>query len=115
MPDIEMTVHKAEQKFTVAHLEGGKIIEELNMAIRDAALDVKDRPDIRKPRKISWTLTLTPTDGGFVTVAAEIPKVSLPKDKAISTICGMPDSEGNLKNLQNIATTQYKMPIGMEE
>ena len=98
------------EKFTVADLDGGRIVEELNAAIKMAALDVKNRPGNTKPRKINWTISLAPTDGGFVTVQAEIPKLTLPKDKAISTICGMPDESGNLKNLQT-ANTQYGLPI----
>ena len=50
------------EKFTIVDLDGGKIVEELNAAIKLAALDVKNRQGIRKPRKIAWTLTLTPTD-----------------------------------------------------
>ena len=101
---------KKSEKFTVADLDGGRIVEELNAAIKMAALDVKNRPGNTKPRKINWTISLAPTDGGFVTVQAEIPKLTLPKDKAISTICGMPDEDGNLKNLQT-ASTQYGLPI----
>ena len=102
-------VEKSE-KFTVADLDGGRIVDELNAAIKIAALDVKNRPGNSKPRKINWTISLAPTDGGFVTIQAEIPKLTLPKDKAISTICGMPDDNGNLKNL-NSASKQYSMPI----
>ena len=105
-----MTDLEKSEKFTVADLDGGRIVEELNAAIKMAALDVKNRPGNTKPRKINWTISLAPTDGGFVTVLAEIPKLTLPKDKAISTICGMPDENGNLKNLQT-ANTQYSLPI----
>ena len=105
MADLEKS-----EKFTVADLDGGRIVEELNAAIKMAALDVKNRPGNTKPRKINWVISLAPTDGGFVTVLAEIPKLTLPKDKAISTICGMPDENGNLKNLQT-ANTQYGLPI----
>ena len=105
-----MTDLEKSEKFTVADLDGGRIVEELNAAIKMAALDVKNRPGNTKPRKINWTISLAPTDGGFVTVQAEIPKLTLPKDKAISTICGMPDEDGNLKNLQ-AANTQYGLPI----
>ena len=101
------------EKFTIVDLDGGKIVEELNAAIKLAALDVKNRQGIMKPRKIAWTLTLTPTDGGFVSVQAEIPKLTLPKDKAIATICGMPDEDGNLRNL-NGGTTQYSLPLNIE-
>jgi hypothetical protein len=104
-------VHKEEARFTIVDLENGKLVEELNEAIKVAALDVKMRPTIRKPRKIVWELAIAPTDGGFVGVQAEIPKVSLPRDKAIATICGMPDDEGNLRNLQNQTTAQYQLPI----
>lgn len=108
-------VHEEEFKFTIVHLEGGKLVEELNEAIKKAALDVRDRPQIKKPRKIVWELALSPTDGGFVGVQAEIPKITLPKDKAIATICGMPDDEGNLRNLQNTSVNQYQLPINFYE
>ena len=111
----EKVVHEESQKFTIVHLEGGKLVEALNEAIKTAALDVKARPSIKKPRKIVWELALSPTDGGFVGVQAEIPKISLPKDKAIATICGMPDDEGNLRNLQNTSTNQYQLPINFYE
>lgn len=114
-PEKPKVVHKEEQKFTVVDLENGKLVEELNEALKVAALDVKNRPGIRKPRKIVWELALVPTDGGFVGVQAEIPKVSLPRDKAISTICGMPDDEGNLRNLQNTSVNQYQLPINFYE
>lgn len=107
--------HEESQKFTIVHLDNGKLVEELNEAIKKAALDVRDRPTIKKGRKIVWELILSPTDGGFVGVQAEIPKITLPKDKAIATICGMPDDEGNLRNLQNPSVNQYQLPINFYE
>lgn len=114
-PEKPKQVHKEEQKFTIVDLENGKLVAELNEALKIAALDVKQRPLIKKPRKIVWELALSPTDGGFVSVQAEIPKVSLPRDKAIATICGMPDDEGNLRNLQNTSINQYQLPINFYE
>ena len=108
-------VHAEEQKFTIVNLENGKLVAELNEALKIAALDVKQRPTVKKPRKIVWELALAPTEGGFVSVQAEIPKVSLPRDKAIATICGMPDDEGNLRNLQNTSINQYQLPINFYE
>ena len=110
----QMETADAEQK---ARIEAslGKLVAELNEALKIAALDVKQRPLIKKPRKIVWELALSPTDGGFVSVQAEIPKVSLPRDKAIATICGMPDDEGNLRNLQNTSINQYQLPINFYE
>lgn len=114
-PEKPKQVHKEEQKFTIVDLENGKPVAELNEALKIAALDVKNRPTIKKPRKIVWELSLAPTDGGFVGVQAEIPKVTLPRDKAIATICGMPDDEGNLRNLQNTSINQYQLPINFYE
>ena len=113
--ESEKKVHEESMKFTIVHLENGKLVEELNEAIKTAALDVRDRPLIKKPRKIVWELSRAPTDGGFVGVQAEIPKITLPKDKAIATICGMPDDEGNLRNLQNTSVNQYQLPINFYE
>lgn len=114
-PEKPKVVHTEEQKFTIVNLENGKLVAELNEALKIAALDVKQRPAVKKPRKIVWELALAPTDGGFVSVQAEIPKVSLPRDKAIATICGMPDDEGNLRNLQNTSINQYQLPINFYE
>ena len=114
-PEKPKVVHTEEQKFTIVNLENGKLVAELNEALKLAALDVKQRPTVKKPRKIVWELALAPTDGGFVSVQAEIPKVSLPRDKAIATICGMPDDEGNLRNLQNTSINQYQLPINFYE
>jgi hypothetical protein len=101
-----------KDKFTVMDLDHGRLVELLNEAVKAVALDVKSRPGNRKPRKIVWEIQMMPSEAGdFVTVMAEKPKVTLPKDKAISTICGMPDDEGNLRNLN--VTYQKSLPINI--
>lgn len=101
-----------ESRFTVTNLGDGQLVELLNDAVRTVALDVKNRPEIEKPRKIVWEIQMMPTkEGDFVRVAAERPKITLPKGKAISTICGMPDSEGNLRNLT--ISSQKSLPINI--
>ena len=101
-----------KDKFTIMHLDNGRLVELLNEAVKDVALDVKARPGNLKPRKIVWEIVMIPTEeGDFVKVMAEKPKIVLPKDKPISTICGMPDEDGNLRNLN--VTYQKSLPINI--
>ena len=67
MADLEKS-----EKFTVADLDGGRIVEELNAAIKMAALDVKNRPGNTKPRKINWVISLAPTEPPWPPVRVEV-------------------------------------------
>lgn len=112
MAEDKKKVLPEKDKFTVMDLDNGRLVELLNDAVKAVALDVKTRFGNRKPRKITWEIQMVPTeDGAFVTVMAEKPKITLPKDKAISTICGMPDDDGNLRNLK--VNYQKSLPINI--
>lgn len=103
-----------KEKFTIMHLNNGELVELLNEAVKKVSMDVKDRPGNMKPRKIVWEIQMIPTEeGDFVKVLADKPKIILPKDKPISTICGMPDEDGNLRNLQ--VNYQKSLPINLQK
>jgi hypothetical protein len=99
---------KTEGAFTVVELEGGRVVDDLNAKIRMAALDVRDREHVGKPRKVTLEVTLTPKDG-FVMINAAA-KIALPADQPSRTICGMPDDTGNLRSL-NQGGAQTRLPI----
>lgn len=95
--------------FTIMSLDEGKAAEELNQAIKTAAMDVRSRPDVLKPRKVTFELTMTPQDGGFLKIAAN-PKVTLPPNGPRRTLCSLPDEEGNMRDLNAIGTGQKSLP-----
>lgn len=97
--------------FTILSLDEGQAAEELNQAIRTAALDVKNRPQVMKPRKVVFELTLTPQEGGFLKIAAN-PKVTLPANMPRKTLCSMPDDNGEMRDLNAIGSG--KLPINMQ-
>ncbi|NCC85778.1 MAG: hypothetical protein EOM03_16900 [Clostridia bacterium] len=100
---------KKDTKFTITDLEKGKVVKDLDSKVREAALDIRDRPDNLKPRKVTLELILNSKDG-FVSVQA-VAKLALPMDSPSKTICGMPDDEGNLRNLNSNTGGQRPLPI----
>lgn len=98
-----------EKKFTIMDLERGKVVKDLDEKVREAALDIRDRPENVKPRKVTLELILNSKDG-FVSVQA-VAKLIVPPDSPSKTICGMPDDDGNLRNLNPIGTNQKALPI----
>ena len=100
-------------KFTIMDLEKGKVVKDLDEKVREAALDIRDRPDNVKPRKVTLELIMNSKDG-FVSVQA-VAKLILPPDSPSKTICGMPDDEGNLRNLNPIGVNQKSLPIKFVE
>ena len=102
----------SDKLFTIMSLDDGKAAEELNQAIRTAALDIRARPDVLKPRKVTFELTLTPQDGGFLKIAAN-PKVTLPPNGPRRTLCSLPDEDGNMRDLNAIGTGQKPLPTDM--
>ena len=100
---------KKDTKFTITDLEKGKVVKDLDSKVREAALDIRDRPDNLKPRKVTLELILNSKDG-FVSVQA-VAKLALPMDSPSKTICGMPDDEGNLRNLNSNTCGQRPLPI----
>lgn len=100
---------KKDTKFTIIDLEKGKVVKDLDSKVREAALDIRDRPDNLKPRKVTLELILNSKDG-FVSVQA-VAKLVLPMDNPSKTICGMPDDEGNLRNLNSNTGGQRSLPI----
>jgi len=96
--------------FTITSLENGKAIEKLNNAVKMAALDIKNRPDVKKPRVVTFTLSMMPHEG--LTKVQGHAKYALPPDLPMSTLCGKPDEDGNLFNIQTQADSgQYSLPI----
>jgi len=106
-------VREEEKKFTIMDLEKGKVVKDLDEKVREAALDIRDRPDNMRPRKVTLELTMNSKDG-FVAVQA-VAKLVLPPDGASKTICGMPDDEGNLRNLNPVGVNQHRLPIFYDE
>ena len=102
----------SDKLFTIMSLDDGKAAEELNQAIKTAALDIRARPDVLKPRKVTFELTLTPQDGGFLKIAAN-PKVTLPPNGPRRTLCSLPDEDGNMRDLNAIGTGQKSLPADM--
>ena len=100
---------KKDMKFTIMDLEKGKVVKDLDEKVREAALDIRDRPDNLKPRKVTLELILNSKDG-FVSVQA-VAKLVLPMDNPSRTICGMPDDNGNLRNLNSNTGNQHSLPI----
>jgi len=98
-----------EKKFTIMDLEKGKVVTDLDEKVREAALDIRDRPENTKPRKVTLELIMNSKDG-FVSVQA-VAKLLLPADSPSRTICGMPDDDGYLRNLNPIGTSQHSLPI----
>lgn len=95
--------------FTIMSLDDGKAAEELNDAIRRAAVDVRDRPSVLKPRKVVFELVLTPQDGGYLKIAANS-KVTVPPDAPRRTLCSLPDEDGNMRDLNSMGTGQASLP-----
>ena len=83
--------------------------DEVDEKVREAALDIRDRPDNLKPRKVTLELIMNSKDG-FVSVQA-VAKLVLPMDNPSRTICGMPDNNGNLRNLNSNTGNQHSLPI----
>lgn len=102
----------SDKFFTIMSLDDGRAAEELNQAIKTAALDVRSRPEVLKPRKVTFELTMTPQDGGFLKIAAN-PKVTLPPNGPRRTLCSLPDEEGNMRDLNAIGTGQKSLPNDM--
>lgn len=100
---------KKDMKFTIMDLEKGKVVKDLDEKVREAALDIRDRPDNLKPRKVTLELIMNSKDG-FVSVQA-VAKLVLPMDNPSRTICGMPDDNGNLRNLNSNTGNQHSLPI----
>lgn len=100
---------KKDARFTILDLEKGRVVKELDEKVREAALDIRDRPDNTKPRKVTLELIMNSKDG-FVSIQAGA-KLSLPPDSPSKTICGMPDDEGNLRNLNSNTSGQLHLPI----
>lgn len=102
----------SDKLFTIMSLDDGKAAEELNQAIKTAALDIRARPDVLKPRKVTLEVTFTPQDGGFLKIAAN-PKVTLPPNGPRRTLCSLPDADGNMRDLNAIGTGQKSLPTDM--
>ena len=100
---------KKDMKFTIMDLEKGKVVKDLDEKVREAALDIRDRPDNLKPRNVTLELSMNSKDG-FVSVQAGAKRV-LPMDNPSRTICGMPDDNGNLRNLNSNTGNQHSLPI----
>ena len=115
MEKAEKTAKKSapDGKFTIMDLEKGKVVKDLDEKVREAALDIRDRPENVKPRKVTLELIMNSKDG-FVSVQA-VAKLILPPDSPSKTICGMPDDEGNLRNLNPIGVNQKSLPIKFVE
>ena len=104
---------EAIEYFTIVTLDEGRAVEDLNGAIKAISLDIRNRPHVTAPRKVNFELTLTPKDG-FIQVKAQA-KPSFPYDNPRKTMCGLPDEEGNLRNLNRLGTGQKSLPIFAEE
>ena len=115
MEKAEKPVKKSapDGKFTIMDLEKGKVVKDLDEKVREAALDIRDRPENVKPSKVTLELIMNSKDG-FVSVQA-VAKLILPPDSPSKTICGMPDDEGNLRNLNPIGVNQKSLPIKFVE
>lgn len=113
MEEKATRMKEAEELFTIITLDNGRAVEDLNGAINAIALDIRNRPHVAAPRKVSFELTLTPKDG-FIHVKAQA-KPTFPYDNPRKTMCGMPDENGNLRNLNRIGTGQKTLPIYTEE
>jgi len=98
--------------FTIMSLDDGKAAEELNQAIKTAALDIRNRPEVLKPRKVVFELTMTPQEGGYLKIAGN-PKVMLPPNGPRRTLCSLPDENGNMRDLNSIGTGQGALPREM--
>ena len=94
--------------FTICDIENGLVIEQMNQRVKMAALDILERQNVDKPRKVTLEISLSYKDG-FVGIKAHS-KISLPPDLAIKTICGLPDETGNLRRLGS-PTNQATLPI----
>lgn len=99
----------SDKLFTILSLDEGQAVEELNQIIKTAALDIRARPDVMKPRKVTLEITFTPQEGGFLKIAAN-PKITLPPNGPRRTLCSLPDEDGNMRDLNSIGTGQRPLP-----
>lgn len=99
----------SDKNFTIMSLDEGAAAEELNRCIRDAAIDVRERGHILKPRKVTFELEMVPQDGGFLKISAKS-KITLPPNTPRKTLCSLPDEAGNMRDLNAMGTGQKSLP-----
>jgi len=95
--------------FTIMDLNDGEAAEELNSSIKMATLDVRNRPNVKKPRKVTFEITFTPDEDNYVRIAA-CTKVAFPSNPPRKTLCSRPDEMGNMRDLNAMGTGQKTLP-----
>ena len=100
----------SDNEFTILSFNDGAALLDLNEAIKKAAIDLRDREEVAKPRKVVFELVLTPQDGGFIKISARS-KVSLPPNEPRKTLCSLPDDAGKMRDLNFDGVRQGILPL----